>query len=94
VMADASRASSVAKSSKLRRCDCCYEPIQIGEPYEAYSWPAGTDFFRVTLHPECYATTWDFTAGGGSWSASALAGLRGYRPVEGRNETGDKGEGK
>ena len=74
-MADIFHVSSVKNSRKLRQCDWCYEPIRIGEPYEAYTFRDGTDFGRTTLHRECYAASEHFAASGRffRWSPGVFA---------------------
>lgn len=46
---------SVKRSRKKRRCDWCWEAIEIGHPYESYRWSDGGDVGEVRMHPECLA---------------------------------------
>lgn len=58
-MAETFHAVSVQKSRKRRQCSWCAEMIEVGDPYEAYSFRDGCDFGRVQMHPECLAAARD-----------------------------------
>ena len=85
-MADIFHVSSVKNSRKLRQCDWCYDLIQIGEPYEAYSWRDEGDFGRVILHRECYAATQEIANWNGFFYWSPGCYSRGCYRERGRCE--------
>ena len=66
-MSDTFHEATVAKSRKVRQCTWCGEKINVGDPYEAYSFRDGGDFGRVTMHPECHKAMGEVSREEGGW---------------------------
>ena len=58
---------SVARSRKRRRCDWCYEAIEIGQPYDSYRFACPGDTGTVRMHPECLEASAEMAKQEGGW---------------------------
>jgi hypothetical protein len=52
-MAHQTEVEEIKRSRKRRRCDWCYELIEIGQPYRRWRWFSYGDASTVRVHPEC-----------------------------------------
>jgi hypothetical protein len=55
------------KSKARRRCDWCWEWIEVGEQYIRYRWANDGDVGTCRMHPECHEAMEDATSHEGGY---------------------------